>query len=314
MCFQIHSTTSNNHLPINRNHESSNSNSHCQHHQQQKSSSHCAPSEKRINRRHLLISSIATLTGFTINHDDDNYPTTSSSSTTFINIQIPTASAAATTTTTTQEEISTITQASKTLHILLSNWEKATTDCNYADVPRDLLETKNKELLLEKASTFALFDKSVSVVSCKKSNKIVRDYLGLTGKGPMVGIEKKLLKRNVVDCIEDVDLLDDYFGQVETFSQSLSRASSFSYAAGIADFDSVNNFAKVEIVGTDANGNPSTSTTTSLSSSDSSNKEGKDKQQGEDSNLEQARKAIMEASQCLDNIVSILENNNQSSL
>ena len=33
---------------------------------------------------------------------------------------------------------------------LLENWEKATIDCTYADVPRELLEAKNKEKLLEK--------------------------------------------------------------------------------------------------------------------------------------------------------------------
>jgi hypothetical protein len=72
------------------------------------------------------------------------------------------------------DDIQTIVDASETLDKLLSNWDKATIDCTYADVPRELLEQKNKEQLLEKASTFALFDKSTSVVSCKKTNKIVR--------------------------------------------------------------------------------------------------------------------------------------------
>jgi hypothetical protein len=74
-------------------------------------------------------------------------------------------------------------EARDTLDTLLTNYQRATIDCTYADVPRELLETKNKELLLEKASTFALFDKSVSVETCKTTNRIVRDYMGLTGKG-----------------------------------------------------------------------------------------------------------------------------------
>ena len=45
------------------------------------------------------------------------------------------------------------------LAALLANWEKATIDCSVADVSRELLEQKNKEELLEKAKTFALFDK-----------------------------------------------------------------------------------------------------------------------------------------------------------
>ena len=76
-----------------------------------------------------------------------------------------------------------IKEATKALSSLIDNWTKATTECIYADVPRELLESKNKEQLLEKASEFALFDKSTSVVSCKRTNRIVRDYIGATGKG-----------------------------------------------------------------------------------------------------------------------------------
>jgi len=91
-----------------------------------------------------------------------------------------------------------------------------------------------------------------------------------------VGIEKRLLKRNVVDAV--VDDLDDYFAEVENFSSSLSKASSFSYTAGTADFDSMNNFSKDE------------------SSS------GQD-----ESNLEQARLAIVECQSSLSKIVKMLQ-------
>ena len=142
-------------------------------------------------------------------------------------------------------DVQTIIEAAETLNKLLSNWDKATIDCTYADIPRELLEQKNKEQLLEKASTFALFDKSTSVTSCKKTNKIVRDYIGVTGKGPLVNIEKKMLKSTVVDNINfNIVDLDEYYTQVENFQNAISRASSLSYAAGIADFDSVNNFDK----------------------------------------------------------------------
>ena len=174
-----------------------------------------------------------------------------------------------------EELIKVLQDASDTLEKLLNNWDKATIDCTYADVPRDLLETKNKELLLDKASTFALFDKSVvssrciiayiyylflyvsfipilvlfqlklcyfkSVVSCKKSNKIVRDYIGATGKGPLVGIDKSMNNRKLFDAL-DPDNLDEYIGQTELFSQALAKATSLSYTAGVADFDSINNF------------------------------------------------------------------------
>lgn len=91
------------------------------------------------------------------------------------------ATAAAKAAVTSSDPVATIVSARETLEKLLDNWEKAVIDCTFADVPRELLEQKNKEELLEKASTFALFDKSVSVETCKTTNRVVRDYLGATG-------------------------------------------------------------------------------------------------------------------------------------
>ncbi|KAL3804501.1 hypothetical protein HJC23_002540 [Cyclotella cryptica] len=176
----------------------------------------------------------------------------------------------------TQSDVTILQEATEALSSLLENWERATIDCTYADVPRELLEAKNKEKFLEKASEFALFDKSTSVVSCKRTNRIVRDYIGATGKGPLVGAEKRLLKNNVVEKV-DPDSVDEYFSAVESFSQALSRATSLSYTAGVSDFDSVNNFAKGD--------------NTSLS--------------GDGSNLEQARKAIEEANSFLKRAISL---------
>jgi len=136
--------------------------------------------------------------------------------------------------------VDSIREASTTLQSLLNNWNKAVIDCTYADVPRELLESKNKEQLLEKASTFALFDKSVSVVSCKTSNKIVRNYLGKSGNGPLVGLDKKV--RFALSSVEDPDDLDRFVQASEALQQALSRADSLSYASGVADFSSVNNF------------------------------------------------------------------------
>ena len=146
---------------------------------------------------------------------------------------------------TTDADISMLKESVEVLDSLLDNWNKATIDCTYADVPRDLLDAKNKDKLLEKASEFALFDKSASVVTCKRVNGVVRDYIGSTGKGPLVNIEKRLLRSNVVDRI-DPDNLDAYFSSVESFSQLLSRAKTLSYSAGHNDFDSMNNFVEGE--------------------------------------------------------------------
>jgi hypothetical protein len=188
----------------------------------------------------------------------------------------PLTSAAKTTQPTPEEDISIIREAYSALTVLLENWEKATVECIFADVPRELLEQKNKEQLLEKASVFALFDKSTSVVSCKMTNKVVRDYIGVTGKGPLVNIDKRLLRRSVVDTV-DVDDWEMYYSEVENFQRAISRASTASYAAGVADFDSMNNFQK-----------------------------GSQKDSG-DSNLDQAQSAIKEAKQNIASILSLLD-------
>ncbi|KAL7518869.1 hypothetical protein ACHAWX_003673 [Stephanocyclus meneghinianus] len=179
-----------------------------------------------------------------------------------------------------QSDLSVLQHATVALSTLLGNWERATTDCTYADVPRELLDAKNKEMLLEKASEFALFDKSTSVVSCKRTNRIVRDYIGATGKGPLVGAEKRLLKKSVVEKV-DPESVEEYFSAVESFSQALSRATSLSYTSGVSDFDSFNNFAK-----------------------DDSKTLSRD-----DSNLEQARKAIEEANSFLKRALSLFPTN-----
>ncbi|CAB9528387.1 expressed unknown protein [Seminavis robusta] len=159
---------------------------------------------------------------------------------------LPEAASADTTTSTSATRdsvIAPIRLATKALQALLDNWEESVVDCNYADVPRELLETKNKEELLEKASTFALFDKSVAVVTCKTSNKKIRDYLGRTGIGPLVGLDKKL--RLALDLIDDPDDLDPFVQASETIQQALSRADSYSYTAG-GDYSALNNFEKEE--------------------------------------------------------------------
>lgn len=125
-----------------------------------------------------------------------------------------------------QNPLERLREAQDTLDKLLSNWKRATIDCTFADVPRELLETKNKALLLEKASTFALFDKSVSVETCKTNNRIVRDYLGVTGKGPLVGIDK--LMKQGMDFV-DPDDLDTYVSGkslcIALFESSLDNSS-----------------------------------------------------------------------------------------
>jgi hypothetical protein len=67
--------------------------------------------------------------------------------------------------------------------------------------------------------------------------------------------------------------------ELEKFSQSYSKASSLSYAAGIADFDSVNNFSK----------------------------EDAEEARNDNSNLAQTKEAILEAKASLDRLVALLQ-------
>jgi len=129
-----------------------------------------------------------------------------------------------------------IQQAQTTLTTLLDNWQRATVDCTFADVPRDLLESKNKELLLEKAKTSALFDKSASVETCKTTNRIVRDYLGVTGKGPLVGVEKQL--KLAMDHVDE-DRLEEYiagtYNQLMYYVVKRVSCSSISFCLIVVD-------------------------------------------------------------------------------
>jgi hypothetical protein len=150
--------------------------------------------------------------------------------------------------------------ATKMLQTLLDNWERAVIDCTYADVPRELLEQKNKELLLEKPSTYALFDKSVSVVSCKTYVSTVRDYLGRTGIGPVAGLDKTLqaLLTHTIDTATsssvsatagrgDDDTVEMVAQAIEDIQRDLMKADSLSYAAR-RDYSSINNFDPEESV------------------------------------------------------------------
>ena len=43
------------------------------------------------------------------------------------------------------------------------------------------------------------------------------------------------------------DFLDDYVSEIEAIEQTLAKARSLSYTAGVADFNSVNNFEKDQV-------------------------------------------------------------------
>lgn len=117
----------------------------------------------------------------------------------------------------------------KIMEKLLEDWQDLTVSCLYADIPRDLLEQKNKEQLLKEASTFALFDKSASVQSCKESNSKIRQYLGIykDSGSALVGLDKKFKR------LKDVYVNDDdeerWFDLVDEFNVRLSKIDTLTY-------------------------------------------------------------------------------------
>ncbi|GMH95166.1 hypothetical protein TrVE_jg10359 [Triparma verrucosa] len=133
----------------------------------------------------------------------------------------------------TSEAAETLVASRQALSSLLQNWDKATIDCSVADVSRDLLEQKNKEELLEKAKTFALFDKDAAVMSCKEDNKKVRGFI----------TRLKSLDKEFKACRDLVEEkggdLDAYFEYVDKYSVAMSAANTASYSMSM-DFASVN--------------------------------------------------------------------------
>ena len=69
------------------------------------------------------------------------------------------------------------------LEDLVQNWKERTTNCNYAEVNRDLLGSQNKAALLKQASENAAVAKGSAVKTlCKRDPEAVRRILGLDGK------------------------------------------------------------------------------------------------------------------------------------
>lgn len=127
---------------------------------------------------------------------------------------------------------STIQSSVETLTYTLDRWEEIVVDCTYADVPRALLEQKNKELLLEKAATNALFDKSVSITSCKIVTNDLRDTFR---RPPLSNINTALLE--LLPMMKDETALE----RIERVSYDLTRVDSLSFTSR-RDYFALNNF------------------------------------------------------------------------
>ena len=125
------------------------------------------------------------------------------------------------------------------LDVLLRDWDSLTIDCTYAEIPRALLETKNKELLLEKASTLALFDKSTSITVCKSSSRQVRQALEPLGK-----LAQGLQTASVAERIREADF-EAYLAAAEGYESAISAADAAAYLAA-SDYSARTSFKQGE--------------------------------------------------------------------
>jgi hypothetical protein len=137
----------------------------------------------------------------------------------------------------------TILAAVRVLQYLLDHWQETVVDCEYADVPRELLERRNKELLLEKAATNALFDKSVSVTSCKVDVTSLRQ--ALRSNSPVAQLPDALIavlpELNHIENDND----DRWLERIEDVQRDLIRIDGLAYAAR-RDYSALNNFDEAE--------------------------------------------------------------------
>lgn len=119
----------------------------------------------------------------------------------------------------------------RSLNDLIDNWDDQTTECNFAEVTRELLETKNKAALLEAAKTNALFNKDVSmVVKCKRNPAPIRVSMGFDDfEHPLYGSTATVARCR--SRVADPDALDAYIDAEETWNQVYNSAKTMSYSA-----------------------------------------------------------------------------------
>jgi hypothetical protein len=131
----------------------------------------------------------------------------------------------------------------KEVSYLLDHWEEKTTYCNFGEVKTEMMDAKNKEMLLIAASEPGLFDKSKTMnVRCKRDPEVVRAFVGLTKENTVLQRAEALMRdKNTLSRV-DPDRIDEYIECVERYSRSVSSVDSLAYNAR-TDFASTNTFS-----------------------------------------------------------------------
>ena len=97
---------------------------------------------------------------------------------------------------------------------VVARWAELTTDCNYGEIRRELLETANKEALLKAATQTSKSETMVTM--CKATGRLVREAIG-ADKSPLSGIDKVLETPALVARVaeDEFEILDGLFGDAD---------------------------------------------------------------------------------------------------
>ena len=120
---------------------------------------------------------------------------------------------------------------------VVARWAELTTDCNYGEIRRELLESANKEALLKAATQTS--KSGTMVTMCKATGRLVREAIG-----KVQGIDKVLETPALVARVAE-DEFDTFLGESERLQNSLSGADAAA-RAGSSDFSAQTTFKRGE--------------------------------------------------------------------
>ena len=120
---------------------------------------------------------------------------------------------------------------------VVARWAELTTDCNYGEIRRELLESANKEALLKAATQTS--KSGTMVTMCKATGRLVREAIG-----SISGIDKVLETPALVARVAE-DEFDTFLGESERLQNSLSGADAAA-RAGSSDFSAQTTFKRGE--------------------------------------------------------------------
>jgi len=131
------------------------------------------------------------------------------------------------------------------LEKMSANWGELTTQCNYAEADRAMMQ--NKTLLLEKASVKGAYqtDSSVVVNMCKVDTDTVRPLLA---KDSALGrLSRQLVRPAALALVVNPDDADRYVELAEAYDRALSEATAALYLSGTGDFNAGTGFKGGEL-------------------------------------------------------------------